>query len=360
MAASSPIRRPPQWRLRLALGLSAVAALIGLLLSSLVGRATASTQTSLFVALGDSYASGQGLGPYEPRSGTCFVSQHDAYPELLLAEIRHRIVACSGANVADLYHPYRGQPAQLDALNRSTGYVTVTVGGNDLSFASTLSACLSYDIRVTVLGVGGDLHGTFQPAKCRQLLGALPARLEATAGQLSTLYATILRRAPNAQVRVVDYPVLFPQISSAAAVACPVAETPPLDLAIGPVVVEVRPSLGYPVSTLATFNDAAVAVDQAMAAAVVQLHNPRLRLVDVRAAFADHAAGCGRTGVTPWINGLTVRLPVTTVPGTLAQLRNDLAEAAHPDLLGESFHPTVAGQQAIAAATSASWSTATP
>ena len=84
---------------------------------------------SRYVALGDSYASGEGLAPYEngtdnPPTNSCHRSETQSYPELLetssLPPFQNLTsVACSGAVTAALFAdvPDRAnEPAQLASV----------------------------------------------------------------------------------------------------------------------------------------------------------------------------------------------------------------------------------------------------
>lgn len=106
-----------------------------------------------YLALGDSYTAGEGLGYYEAGTDTATNNCHRSalsYPGLLAASAAPRFanarsVACSGATTLDLFldsSTDTGQLAQLKALNEQTTTVTVTIGGNDAGFARVLAACL--------------------------------------------------------------------------------------------------------------------------------------------------------------------------------------------------------------------------
>lgn len=143
----------------------------------------------VYVALGDSYASGVGAGPYLADGSDCQRSSY-AYPSLVARDRDYalRFRACSGATIAHV------RAVQLGALSGATRYVTLSVGGNDAGFARVLTRCatpwwlLACDPAV-------DRAQTF-------VRDTLPGRLRA-------LYAQIRDRAPRATVVVVGYPRLF-------------------------------------------------------------------------------------------------------------------------------------------------------
>jgi lysophospholipase L1-like esterase len=142
-----------------------------------------------YVALGDSYSSGTGTRSYLADGTACQRSAY-AYPSLLAAAGGYALDfrACSGATVADVTR------AQLGSLSASTGYVTISVGGNDAGFASVLTTCA-------------------QPAwlsNCNAAVDRAQRFIDTTLpAALSELYAAIRSRAPQAKVVVVGYPRLF-------------------------------------------------------------------------------------------------------------------------------------------------------
>lgn len=139
-----------------------------------------------YVALGDSFSSGVGTGSYS-LSSACKRSVY-AYPYLLSqqrADTSLSFVACSGATTADLLS------SQLPTLDSSpTSIVTLTIGGNDIGFASLIQQCTLSD--------------------CTAALGRTTANLAATlTGPLNTTFAAVRQAAPDATVIVLGYPHVF-------------------------------------------------------------------------------------------------------------------------------------------------------
>ena len=171
---------------RLITRLLGVAAAITL---TITGAATASAASTSYVALGDSYSSGLGTGSYLNDGTSCSRSMY-AYPALDAARLGLNLTlrACAGSTIADV------RATQLSALGASTGYVTVTAGGNDIGFVSVLTECA-------------------KPAWFSDCNGAIDAAVAVIRGQLPTalagLYADIRAHAPNARTVVVGYPRLF-------------------------------------------------------------------------------------------------------------------------------------------------------
>jgi lysophospholipase L1-like esterase len=153
----------------------------------------AAPKTINVVALGDSYAAGTGAGDYQAGTeGQCWRSANSASSVVVAnlrakgARVNFADVACSGAAIADLSRPYKGEPAQLDALTKHTDVVTLTIGANDISFASYGGLCIVSDCS------GAPTAGEL-------------AQLPAVQSNLSALLATIAAKSPHAQIVLAGY-----------------------------------------------------------------------------------------------------------------------------------------------------------
>ena len=109
-------------------------ALAGFVTVGALPAAADNSGTVQYVALGDSYAAGQGGGDY---LNDCLESPN-GYPYLL--EPKKRIdlranAACTGASTSEV------SSTQLSALNEDTRLVTLTVGAADLDLSGVLAAC---------------------------------------------------------------------------------------------------------------------------------------------------------------------------------------------------------------------------
>ena len=155
----------------------------------LLAAAPAQAAPPSYVALGDSYSSGVGTRSYLDDGTSCQRSVY-AFPSLIAAAKGYALNfrACSGAKVSDVTN------TQLSALSAGTGYVTISVGGNDAGFTSVITTCAEP-------GWLSDCHGAVSKAQS-YLKNTLP-------GSLATLYSSIRAKAPNAKVVVVGYPRLF-------------------------------------------------------------------------------------------------------------------------------------------------------
>jgi lysophospholipase L1-like esterase len=162
----------------------AVAVLAGL--GVLAATAPAQAATISYVALGDSYSSGDGAGNYS--DGLCLQSAN-AYPVLWHNAHGGGFVneTCSGATTSDVVS------SQLGGLSASTTLVTITIGGNDVGFATVMETC--------VLGTDTDCVNAISQAE-NQARTTLPAALD-------TVLSDVASRAPNAKVIVLGYPRFY-------------------------------------------------------------------------------------------------------------------------------------------------------
>ena len=164
-----------------------VLAALALVLPLLVSPAHAAGPS--YVALGDSYSSGVGTRSYISDGTACQRSTY-AYPYLISVKRGFTLSfqACSGAKISDV------SSKQLGSLSSATAYVTLSVGGNDAGFSSVITECAQP-------GWMSDCNGAIDQAQA-YINNTLPRAL-------STLYASIRSKAPNAKVVVVGYPRIF-------------------------------------------------------------------------------------------------------------------------------------------------------
>ncbi|MCB5292717.1 SGNH/GDSL hydrolase family protein [Arthrobacter sp. SO3] len=148
-----------------------------------------------YIALGDSYAAGQGAGPYQDN--ICYRSDN-AYSELADDAKAVKLVrnaACSGKTTKDVVN------SQLRQLNKSTELVTITAGGNDLGFGDIITKC------------GTAMANPTEAAaalcdKASSDAAALIASGE-LAGDVVAMVQSVKAAAPNARVVVTGYPYLY-------------------------------------------------------------------------------------------------------------------------------------------------------
>jgi lysophospholipase L1-like esterase len=150
-----------------------------------------------FVALGDSYSSGEGVEPYDPGSLDCHRSA-GAYPSLAAGQAparawTYRFFACSGATTDDTNRPdATGQIHQVEEAADAVRLVTITIGGNDARFASMLRRC--------ALG----------STPCTEENNNEEAWIEdEVRPRLKTTYAKLRAAASEARMVVLTYPHIF-------------------------------------------------------------------------------------------------------------------------------------------------------
>lgn len=223
----------------------AVAAALGaLMFGAALGVAPAQAappDAAQYIALGDSYAAGQGAVPYTDPA--CLVSKK-GYP-VIADRMRHLELtanaACSGNSTADVI---ASLPWTVDA---DTDLVTVTAGGIDLGTNAILAAC----------SMAPDSFA------CASAINAAYMKLSdgTVFTNVATMIGTIRAYAPTAKIVVTGYPLLFDPAHPFAPIANPAVE-----------------ALNGVIAAAAAYSGA--------------------QYVDVAAAFAGHGIG----SADPWIN----------------------------------------------------------
>jgi len=166
-----------------------------------------------YVALGDSYSSGEGSGDYDARLEACHRGA-DAWPRLVarglptLIRMRYgALLACSGATSRALNGHVEGQPDQIALLHDyapQPGLVTITIGGNDIGFPDILANCV------------------LPPAACASdgRLDGAETDIEHEQPVLVADYRAIRAADPRATILVVGYPRLFPPSAHDVVASC--------------------------------------------------------------------------------------------------------------------------------------------
>ena len=241
-----------------------------------------------YVALGDSYASGVGLAPSL------------AYPALLRERGVDRFstltqAASSGAVTGDV------TGTQVGALRESTRTVTVTIGGNDVGFASVLAACLhSPDPRLQMVldsgGAGWRQRLRTEAERRIAFLGGPAAVPQGRSVPLVRVLSDVARRAPDAEILMTGYPRLLGDRPAASGHRA--SDTLPLFVG------------AEDAAWLSAQSDA---LDAAIATAVERARagGVRARFVDVSATFAGHGLS---DRSTPWVNGVVLASMTSLVP----------------------------------------------
>lgn len=266
-----------------------------------------------YIALGDSYSSGDGVFPYSDTINplplvACHRSTR-AYPTLLRtpgtsqpialrADADFDFVACTGAkteNIDASGEGQNGEPPQMaavNAVNPSRDLLTMSIGGNDAYFIWIFAYCLTHnhchDLRPF------DPYLDFELGDLAQLW------LPVVKGRLLDLYSEVRNATPNATTLIIGYPILV------AGRECEAASVPFVE--------DAKLSKTEQEFLRAVNHDLNMAT--AEAAAEIGLH-----FVSVEEHFAGHEI-CGTSD--DWINGVVLYNPSASVHPTS---RGQLAHA---------------------------------
>lgn len=170
-----------------------------------------------YVAMGDSYSSGQGAGDYSPSTvsstNTCYRS-NNAYSQILSRDpnVPLRVdsfVACGGSETSVIAGKWTGtnlnEAPQDQALSSSTNVVTITISGNDIGFSDVIKACAN------------------PTADCDSAVNLANYNLGILTVNLQSVYIDVVNKAPNAKIYVLGYP---PIVTTSGGPACFVAGYP--------------------------------------------------------------------------------------------------------------------------------------
>ena len=182
---------------------------------------SAPTAGSRYVAMGSSYAAGPGVTtPAETPSNRCQRSA-DNYSHQL-ARKRNLLlvdVSCGGATTAHLLGPWGEMPAQLDALNADTRLVTITIGGNDVSFVGGLFAASCKGLALHAVSnmprfcppVKAEPSASEALTRARSLAAPTEASWNTLESHLNQIIQEVHRRSPVARLIFVDYLSVIPE-----------------------------------------------------------------------------------------------------------------------------------------------------
>jgi GDSL-like lipase/acylhydrolase family protein len=193
---------------------------------------SSSTSTSCgkkYVALGDSYSSGEGNPPFLPGtdgpSDYCHRSSQ-AYPEVLGAQFGMPLFyACSGAVTSDITSTFHDtEPPQITqpGVDTTADLLTMTIGGNDAGFSDVLKACIEQKLKAdfinAAIGPVGRWLGLGQDPSCAHsdtFTSSVNTNIDNVFWPVKTTELSLLSAVDpvNTSVIVADYPLLFPSSS---------------------------------------------------------------------------------------------------------------------------------------------------
>jgi lysophospholipase L1-like esterase len=250
----------------------ALLVLLAVACSSSSSTATGTTTTTapplkprIYAALGDSYAAGEGLAPFEADSGDCHRSPQ-GYPRFVATQEGSTLdfAPCTGATI-DMVVRAGGQ---LSTVDPQSDLVTVTVGGNDVGFAEVVGGCL----------IDAD--------PCSNLDAQVEGSLAKLGPKLEAAYRQIKAQAPKARLLVVGYPQVVADPAKVPFDTCAAVNTP----------LPGRKITADEATWLRQKGDRLSDVMSAAAKAAGASY------VDVAADFAGHEA----CGADPWLTGVVL------------------------------------------------------
>jgi lysophospholipase L1-like esterase len=169
-----------------------------------------------YVAIGDSYTAGSGIGsPVGDLGAGCGQTTRN-YPRLAAERLGATLsdASCAGASTGNAFtnQTVNGDqvwPAQLNFLTKDTDLVTVSFGYNDLGFfVDALISCVS--------SVAGSPLSTACAAPGQNTTTDASVLADEVGDRLERVLAQVEDRAPDARVLVVGYPQPVPAKGSCA------------------------------------------------------------------------------------------------------------------------------------------------
>ncbi len=180
-----------------------------------------SPPNATYVAMGDSFSSGEGNPPFEAKTDTSSNTCHrspQAWPRLLEFDSSLDLgatafVACSGAVSDYIINEYNQENVELPQaayITNDTELVTITIGGNDVGFGDVLRTCtLARDDDVST----EEEHQLEHDGCINAIEDAQDIATSTTfQNKLETVFSGIRSLgSSNLQLIVVGYPNLFPE-----------------------------------------------------------------------------------------------------------------------------------------------------
>lgn len=161
-------------------------------------------ESANYINMGSSYAAGLAITPAKslsiPRCG-----QSEAnYASLLANKLNLKLDdrSCEGAYSIHLLKSWNELPPQIDAVTSDTKLVTITVGGNDLSYVEDLLAIVCSESEIA--------HFEGRKSPCFQETLVSEDVYMQLKNNLIEITQQIFKRAPKAQVIYIQYVTLIP------------------------------------------------------------------------------------------------------------------------------------------------------
>ena len=184
-----------------------LATLVALIANPVAAKPARLTEGARYVAMGSSFAAGPGVGPNTPGTPTRCGRGVFNYPNLLAAKLKLELVdaTCSGATTEHVLGPWDELAPQIESVDAGTRLVTVTIGGNDVSFVGNIFAAICEEAAST-------------DARCQGTRTVAETVWQADESRMRTIVREVRRRAPDARIVLVDYITVLPPKGKCAAV----------------------------------------------------------------------------------------------------------------------------------------------
>jgi hypothetical protein len=160
-----------------------------------------SLQGQRYVAIGSSFAAGPMLPPAKPGGPARCGQSMNNYPTLLAERLGMVLVdrSCSGATTDHVLGPWGDIPPQIAAVTPETRLVTITIGGNDLSYIGNLfSATCSFNAKAA------EIAGA-TPKTCADVRVPTEEDYLRDEKQMNEIARRIRQTAPKARIVLVQY-----------------------------------------------------------------------------------------------------------------------------------------------------------
>lgn len=291
-----------------------------------------------YVAMGDSYASGEGSFSYLSEKGSCYRAT-EGYAEQLAAATGYSLdfAACGGSTIGNLIE---GGKAQIRGVGADTKLITLSVGGDDVGFSHVLESCIG-----GFKSKGGPGCGERDESDAQTALGWLETGRAPGTYNLPGIKSGTSSATPTTKnkVRLPGLSELYEEIVDAAA---PGAHL----IVVGyPYLMESEPSYG-----IGSYSSCQVGT--LLGVFKYKIVESDIEWIDARTAELDEIieeavdAAAAHTGAD-----------ITYVDPRLPFLGGSICDGAEYDLINallfatskfkdkpESFHPTQAGQNILA------------
>lgn len=190
-------RRPRQ------LALALVCAILTAMVAAQAAQATSSPLR--YVALGDSYSAASGVLPPDLSAPPQCLRSILNYPHVVAHQTGAELidVTCGAAETSHFFSSqYPGVAPQLDAVNKDSQLVTMTIGGNDSGvFINSILSCGAAGL--STLGQGS-------PCKDRYGSSFEDTIRSTTYPSLVNALRAVRAKAPRAKVGILGYPWIMP------------------------------------------------------------------------------------------------------------------------------------------------------